>query len=222
MPKREYSGARHLLNPENRSFYNLDYVYGEVPQKLLPFDFEAFADFKGKCVSVMTNLETGEAEYPDVPRDDRDFIYLRASCALPMLFPPIEINGQKYMDGGISDSIPFRRAISDGCDKIIVILTRQRGYIKTNESTQRLVFKLFKDYPQFCEQFANRAKKYNQCIEELEKLRQSGKAFVFYPKKELLVKRTENDPKKLNRLYDYGYRHAMWAQPQLEKYLGNT
>jgi predicted patatin/cPLA2 family phospholipase len=216
----EYSGAKHLLNPKNKSFYNLDYVYGEVPQKLLPFDFEAFENFKGKCVSVMTNLETGEAEYPDTPRNDSDFTYLRASCALPLLFPPIEIDGKKYMDGGISDSIPFKQAMKEGCDKIIVILSRERGYVKYPESSQRLVLGRFRHYPQFCEQFVTRAERYNQSIDELEQLRLEGKAFVFCPKKQLLVKRTENDPQKLNRLYDYGYNHAMWAKESLEKYLG--
>jgi predicted patatin/cPLA2 family phospholipase len=215
----EYSGAKHLLDRGNRSFYNLDYVYGKVPQELLPFDFDAFADFKGNCISVVTNLKTGKAEYLETPRDDRDFNCLRASCALPLMFPPIEINGELYMDGGISDSIPFKRAIDDGCDKIIVILTRQHGYVKCNEAMQKLVLRRFKDYPQFCEAFASRAERYNRDVAELEKLRKSGKAFVFYPKKELLVSRTENDVKKLERLYSYGYRHAMWAENSLRKYL---
>lgn len=215
----KYSGIRHLLDPTNRSFYNLDYVYGKVPQELLPFDYEAFADFKGKCISVVTDLETGEAEYPDTPRDDKDFAYLRASCALPLLFPPIEIGGKLYMDGGISDSIPFKQAISEGCDKLIVILTRERGYIKQNESAQKMVLRAFRKYPGFCEKFATRAERYNQSIAELEELKRRGKAFVFYPKKELLVNRTENDVGRLKRLYDYGFRHAMWARESLKKYL---
>jgi predicted patatin/cPLA2 family phospholipase len=215
----EYSGAKHLLNPNNRSFYNLDYVYGKVPQELLPFDFEAFADFKGKCVSVVTNLKTGKAEYLDTPRGDRNFNCLRASCALPLMFPPIEIGGELYMDGGISDSIPFKQAIAEGCDKIIVILTRQHGYVKCNEAMQKFILRRFRNYPEFCETFSLRAERYNRDIAELEELRRSGKAFVFYPKKELLVSRTENDEAKLERLYDYGYRHAMWAEQSLKKYL---
>lgn len=215
----KYSGIKHMLDPKNKSFYNLDYVYGKVPQELLPFDYKAFADFKGKCISVVTNLETGEAEYPDTPRDDRDFAYLRASCALPLLFPPIEIGGKLYMDGGISDSIPFKQAMAEGCDKLIVILTRERGYIKQDESAQKMVLKAFRRYPEFCEKFVTRAQRYNQSIAELEELKRQGKAFVFYPKKELLVNRTENDVGRLKRLYDYGFRHAMWARDSLRKYL---
>lgn len=219
MWKKSYSGIRHLFKPKNRSFYNLDHVYHEVPCELLPFDFEAFANYKGKCVAVMTELETAKACYPDVDRADRYFTHLRASCALPLLFPPIEIDGKKYMDGGIADSIPFKKAIADGCDKIIVILTREKGYIKEDEPTLKLVNAAFRKYPEFCEAFKTRAERYNQAVAELEDLRKAGKAFVFYPKKELLVSRTENDEKKLERLYWHGYKHALWAEDSLRRYL---
>lgn len=221
MARPEYSGIRHLLNPKNRSFYNLDYVYGKVPCELLPFDFEAFAGFRGKCVSVMTNLETGEPFYPDTPRNDRRFMHLRASCALPLLFPPIEIDGVKYMDGGISDSIPFKKALGEGCDKLIVILTRESGFVKQSETFEPLILRKFRDYPAFCEKVKSRAERYNESLKELEKLRRDGKALVFYPRKELLVERTENDPAKLTKLYEYGYRHGMWAEEKLRKYLSS-
>lgn len=215
----KYSGVRHLLNPKNRSFYNLDYVYGKVPGELLPFDFEQFAAYGGKCISVMTDLETGKPYYPDMPRNDRTFQHLRASCALPLLFPPIEIDGRLYMDGGISDSVPFEKAIEDGCDKIIVILTHEYGYMRESESVGGLISKVYRKYPEFCRQAETRAERYNEKMLRLMKLREEGKAFVFYPKKELLVNRTENDPDKLKRLYDYGFRHAMWAQKAFKKYL---
>lgn len=219
MPTPEYSGAKHLLRPSNKSYYNLDYVYGKVPNELLPFDHEAFARFKGQCIAVMTDLETGDAVYPDVPRDDRSFMHLRASCALPLLFPPIEIDGRKYMDGGIADSIPFRHAAAQGCDKLIVILTRERGYVKSPEPTQQLICKAYRNYPGFCDKIRTRAERYNRDVAELEKLRQQGKAVVFYPKKELLVSRTEKDVRKLKRLYDYGYKHGIMSKDNLERYL---
>lgn len=219
MPTPQYSGVRHLLRPDNRSFYNLDYVYGEVPDKLLPFDFEAFERFKGKCIAVLTDLETGEAVYPDVPRNDRKFMHLRASCALPLLFPPIEIDGRKYMDGGVADSIPYKHALESGCDKLIIILTRERGYRKQPEPTQELICRAYRQYTGFCEKIRTRADRYNSDSAEIEKLWKQGRVFVFYPKKEVLVGRTENDARKLLRLYDYGYRHGMWAKDSLEKYL---
>ena len=208
-----------MLDPRNRSFFNLDYDFDTIPNELLYFDYDAFANFKGKCVSVITDLETGKACYPDMPRDDRKFNYLRASCALPLLFPPIEIDGRKYMDGGVADSIPFRQALEEGCDKVIVILTRQRGFVKADEKAQSLILRAFRDYPEFCELIRTRADRYNRQLEELTELRNEGKVFVFYPKKELLTSRTEKDIGKLTRLYDYGYRHGMWAKDRLRDYL---
>lgn len=219
MPTPQYSGAKHLLRPSNRCFYNLDYVFGKVPDELEPFDYEAFARFKGECIAVMTDLKTGEAVYADMPRDDRKLMHLRATCALPLLFPPIEIDGRKYMDGGIADSIPFRHALAQGCDKLIVILTHEHGFKRTTEPAQQLILKAYRQYPRFCKKLRTYAERCNRDLDELERLRQQGKAFVFYPKKELLVGRTERDADKLLRLYDYGYRHALWAEDSLERYL---
>ena len=215
----EYFGAKHLLNPANRSYYNLDYVFGKVPNELLFFDFEALQRNPARVIAGVTDLETAEPVYMELDRADREFKALRASCALPLLFPPIEINGRKYMDGGIADSIPFKKALADGCDKLIVILTRERGYIKRDEPTKKLLSAAYKKYPAFCRLLETRAERYNQSVAELEKLREQGKVFVYNPKKSLLVSRTENDKQKIMRLYDHGVKHAEWSMESLHRYL---
>ena len=215
----EYFGAKHLLNPSNRSYYNLDYVFGKVPNELLFFDFEAFRNNPARVIAGLTDLETGEPVYMDMDREDREFTALRASCALPLLFPPIEINGRRYMDGGVSDPVPFKKALEDGCDKLIVILTRERGFIKQDEPTKALLSAAFRRYPEFCRRLETRAEHYNESYAELEKLYEQGKVFVYYPKKELLVSRTENDKRKIMRLYDYGVKHAEWSLDSLKRYL---
>lgn len=88
-----------MLNPKNRSYYNLDFVFDSLANEHLPFDYDAFARFKGNVVAAVTNVNTGKAEYLEVPRNDRKGTVLRASCALPILFPIITINNEKYMDG---------------------------------------------------------------------------------------------------------------------------
>lgn len=219
MGKPEYSGMRHMLNPKNRSFYNMDYVYHKVPNEELPFDFDAFRDYPGEIISVVTNVKTGKAEYLPCDREDRYFTHLRASCALPLLFPEIEINGVKYLDGGIADSIPYKQAIKSGCDKNIVILTRPRDYIKKDEPAMKLAERYYRKYPQFVEAMQTRAQRYNECVAELKQLQSEGKVFVFTPKTTFNVKRTEGDPKKLTRLYNHGKNHALWAMDQLRRYL---
>ncbi len=221
MPTSRYMGWHHLFRPSNRSYYNLEFAYHDLPCKYLPFDMKAFAEYKGVVKAVVTNIETGEAEYLDCPRDDDEFIMLRASCAMPLLFPIIEIDGKKYLDGGIADSIPFMHTINAGCDKNIVILTRPRGFVKKDEPVMKLAGIYYRDYPNLVEDLRRRAERYNESLAQLEEMRRAGKVFVFSPKHLFGVGRTEKDGRKLKKLYDYGYAHAEHEMERLKKYLGS-
>ena len=216
--RKEYMGPHNLLDPKNKCYYGLKYAFDTVPNEILPFDYDAFEKSNG-FTAVVTNIETGEAEYLEVPADDKQWNVLKATCALPLLFPVIRIGGKKYMDGGIADSIPYKQAIKAGCDKNIVVLTRPLGYLKQTEKITALALAKYRRYPRFCKAMQTRASRYNKCIAELMELKQQGKVFVFTPKTAFGVGRVENDPQKLKRLYDHGYRHARWAMNDLKKYL---
>ncbi len=219
MNRKEYMGARNLIDPKNRCYYGLKYAYSTVPNSILPFDYDAFEQNPGKFYAVVTNVDTGEAEYLQVTGDDRDWTLLQATCALPLLFPMIEIGGKKYMDGGLADSIPYKQAIKAGCDKNIVVLTRPLGYVKKTEAATKLAMLRYKKYPGLCRAMQTRAQRYNECIKEVMQLKAQGKLFVFTPRSTFGVGRTENDPQKLDRLYQHGYKHAKWAMNDLKKYL---
>ena len=218
MNRKEYMGPLNLLDPKNKCYYGLKYAFDTVPNEILPFDYDAFEKSNG-FNAVVTNLLTGEAEYLKVPPDDKQWNVLKATCALPLLFPVIEINGKKYMDGGIADSIPYKQAMKAGCDKNIVVLTRPLGYVKETEKITVLALAKYRRYPRFCKAMQTRASRYNKCIAQLMELKQQGKVFVFTPKTAFGVGRVENDPQKLKRLYDHGYKHAKWAMNDLKKYL---
>lgn len=219
MNRKEYMGLSNLIDPKNRSYYGLKYAYDTVPNSILPFDYEAYNSNPGKFYAVVTNVETGEAEYLRVPGDDKKWTLLQATCALPLLFPMIEVNGKKYMDGGLADSIPYKQTIKDGCDKNIVVLTRPLGYVKKTDAVTRLFAKFYRKYPQLCKAMLTRAERYNECINEVMQLKKQGRLFVFTPHDTFGVGRTENDPTKLDRLYKHGYNHARWAMNDLKKYL---
>lgn len=219
MGTKKYMGMRNMLDPSNRCYYNLDYAWDEVPNKWLPYDYEAFEEYKGEFYAVVTNVKSGKAEYMPVPRDDKTWQLLRATCALPLMFPEIEINGEKYLDGGIADSIPYKKMLELGCDKNIVILTRPRDYRKTTDSLTKLCMKYYRKYPEFSEALRTRAERYNQCVSEIMALKEQGKVFVFTPRSVFGVGRTEGDPKKLDRLYRHGYNHAKWAMEDLKRYI---
>ena len=44
-----------------------------------------------------------------------------ASCALPGVFPPVEIDGEHFLDGGLVNSIPLERAVRNGADTVWVL-----------------------------------------------------------------------------------------------------
>lgn len=203
MPDKRYMGARHLLNRKNHSYYNLDFVFFDIPEKLIPFDYDEYAKNGGNCIGAVTNIDTGKPEYLKVSATDREFTVLRASCALPILFQPIEIDGKFYMDGGISDSIPFRYALEEGgCDKVVVVLTRPRGYVKTPEKTAKLVKLLYPKYPKLAEALADRHNMYNRELSELYELEKQGKALIITPDKDYKIGRTE---RKSDILVPYYY-----------------
>lgn len=79
-------GTKYLLSPKKRCYFNLDFIMDEIPNKLVPFDYDTFAKFKGDVIATLTNINTGKTEYVPVSRYDRKFEILRATCALPLLF----------------------------------------------------------------------------------------------------------------------------------------
>lgn len=219
MSDKRYMGFKHMLNPKNRSYYNMDFVFKDIPNSLVPFDYDAFAAFEGDVIAVVTNLETGEPEYIDVPRNKNLAEALEASCALPILFQPIRIGEKLYMDGGISDSIPYKKALSDGCDKLITILTQEKGYVKTDEKATSLAKLLYKKNPKFLDSLLNRPKQYNNSRASLFEYSEKSGAIVIMPENISGFKRTESDYDKLKKIYDDGYALAQKMMPQIIEYI---
>lgn len=216
---KRYMGMRHLFNRKERAYYNTKFVFEQVPNELLPFDYEAFARYPGTVEAAVTNIHTGLAEYVKVPRskDMRDVLV--ASCSLPVLFQPVKLGSHYYLDGGIADSIPFEHAMEEGCDKLIVVQTREREYIKTTEKAVKLTNRLYRKYPKIVEAMELRAERYNASVARLKELEEQGKVFVIAPESTFGVGRTETDTIKLKRLYDEGYRIAGEQMEALRQYL---
>lgn len=219
MSDKRYMGAKYLFDRKGRTFYNIPFVFDEIPNKLLPFDYEAFAAFPGEVEAVVTNIKTGGAEYLPVSRADEKFPAIVASCALPALFQPVKVGKRYYLDGGVSDSIPYQRAFEKGCDKVIAVLTRPRGYVKTTEKSVHLVSSLYRDYPNLVKSMKHRAKDYNDCMNHLCRDEKAGKVFIIAPKDTMGVGRTESSPEKLLKLYEEGYYQAKEEMHALKLYL---
>ncbi len=215
---KRYMGVRHLLNPKKRSYYNTEFVFGEIPEKHVPFDFNTFRNSGCEAVAVVTNIETGEAEYINVELEN-SWKVLIASCSLPILFPPVEIDGQLYLDGGLSDSVPVDKAIANGCDKVIVVTTRERSYRKTKEKGSGLSAFLYRKYPELVKLLKTRSERYNQSQEHLSELEKQGKIFVISPENTEGWGRTDNDPVKIRQIHNSGYHTAKELLPELMEYM---
>lgn len=219
MNDKRYMGLKYMFKPGNRSYYNIKFVFDDLPNIYLPYDYEAFENFDGNVIATVTNIETGKAEYLEVPRTDRTWRAVMASCALPLAFQPVKIDGNLYMDGGMTDSIPFQKPIDDGCDKIIVILTRERGYVKKSEPLQKIIDITYRRYPNLVKSVDNRAQMYNEARKRIFELESRGKLFVIEPETTGNFSRVESSPEALCALYDQGYNVANARMSALKAYL---
>lgn len=202
---KRYLGINNLK--KDKSLFGLDFIFGEIPEKLVPLDKEAFMKYNGSIHVGVTNARTGEAEYMDCRNMDEKYTMLRATCALPMFFPPIEIDGEKYYDGGISDPIPVKKAIRDGNRKNLIILTRPKEYVKTlKKSNIILARRMEKEFPQMAELLVNRHIHYNKTVRYCEHLETEGRAVIIRPEHPL--DSFQKDIKKLIEAHDEGFALA--------------
>jgi hypothetical protein len=166
----------------------------------------------------ITDCITGKALYFDKGEMDKKFTILRASISLPFVSPIVHFRGYQLLDGGITDPIPIRQAITDGYQKNVVVLTRNQGYQKKPISTpQRLLLqKKYRDYPNLITAMLNRYQVYNKTLLYIDQLEQKGQVAVIRPSKKLTVDRFEKSGEKLNDLYKQGYDDAAAAYDRIK------
>lgn len=219
---KRYMGIKHYFKKDNRSFYNIKFVFRDIPEKHIPFDYESFQKFQGDVYAVVTNLETGKAEYIKIDDYEKSWQVVLASCSLPFMFQPTVIDGKKYMDGGCSDPLPVKFADSLGTDKLIVVLTRERAYKKENDNESKLSSFFFRKYKGFSDVLKTRSIIYNKSREYLFEKENKNEAFVFAPKCTKGWKRSEKNPQSLKKMYNQGYNDAMSKMKELKEYLSKS
>ena len=216
---KRYMGIGNLLRRDNRAYFGLEFVYSTIPNQLVPFDYDTFAAYPGEVEAVVTNLDTGAAEYFPLDRRDDKFKLLQATCALPFLFPVFHIQGRPCMDGGAADAIPYERAFAKGCDRVIVVLTREREYVRQPEKLQPLIDLAYRKYPKFCDTMRRRADAYNEARQKLFRLEREGRALVFTPTSTEGFHRTERDVDKIKALWKDGWDQGLARLDEAEAFL---
>jgi predicted patatin/cPLA2 family phospholipase len=202
-----YLSWRNFL--KNRQAFGMDFIFDEIPNKLVPYDYEAFSKSPSEFVIGTTDCHSGKPVYFSKKDYGRDLLtVLRASSSLPFVAHEVHYKEKVLLDGGISDPIPIKKAHQDGFKKNVVILTRNEGYLKKPSRFQFLVKRKYPHYPGLQSAMARRYQIYNETIHYLEEEEKKGNVLIIRPKEPLEVGRMERNPKKLEKLYQSGYEDA--------------
>lgn len=220
--EKEYSYYNSITKSiKTKSLLDMDMVFEKYPKEVFPFDFDTYFRSEIECEIVTTNCETGQAEYMTETKDgDRLMKICRASSSMPLVSPIVNIDGVPYLDGGLADSIPVKRAFQKGNEKIVLILTRNPGYRKkpVSKAVGKLYRRSYQKYPNLTRTCIRRSLMYNQQMKLVEQLEEEGKIFVLRP---LIptVSRLEKNYDTLMYFYEHGYRLMKRQYEALERYL---
>ena len=200
---------------------NKDFAFYKVTKELDPLDNQTFIENNKEYYVTATNVETGKPEYFKITDPINQLEELRATSAMPFASKLIELNGKKYLDGGISDSIPLIKCQELGFDKIIVILTQPLDYRKEKISSKKLklVHLKYKKYPNLIRTMENRHNDYNEIIEKIIDLENKNEIFVIRPSKPLKIAILEKNPEKLEEIYNIGINDCQNIIKDLKEYL---
>ncbi len=202
---KNYMGIRPLLKEKN--IVSTKYAYDIVPRELDPFDDEEYKKSDIPFYAVVTNVKTGKPEYVQIKSVFEQMDVLRASGSMPIVSKPVKLGHQWYLDGAVTDSIPYEKMLEMGYDRVVVVLTKPADYEK--KPMPKLFTSIYKKrFPRFYEAFSNRYIMYNAQLERLKELEKQGVARVLRPSEHIKVSKVEKDPDKLESLYQLGIRDA--------------
>lgn len=199
---------------------NLDYIYSEISNSTGkdPLDYQAIKSSDKKFHTVATLAKTAEPVYftkDDISQDD--YTLLKACCALPAACrKPVKFKGEEFFDGGLSDPIPYKKAFADGCDKLIICITKPADFRKTpmNRLLTRI---LLCRYPKIRDSVFTMHNSYNNGIEEIFELERQGKVLVVYPRECFGINTLSKDKEGMEKLYQLGYEDGKKIEEYINK-----
>lgn len=205
--------------PKQGNPFGLKFIFRQIPE-IIPFDFAAFQAAPVRFRIGATDCRTGQAVFFD--KDDAPMIdALLASASLPVVGRMARVNGRLYLDGGISDPIPFAEADADGHARRVVVLTRNRGFRKhAPRPAMRAAIRLqYRSFPALAEAVLHQHETYNRRLNELEAEEAAGRLLVIRPSQPLQVGRYSQDRAELEQLYRNGWDDAAAVENALRRFL---
>lgn len=207
--RKEYMGFRNLVF--KKSYLDLDYIYGTLSNSdgENPLDYQSILKSTTDFIAVATNAETGEAKYFD--KDDLhqdDYSVLKASSAIPFVCHPYEVCGISYYDGALGDTLPIQKAFELGCDKVVLVLTKPKDFLRTSKKDNFLADRICRKYPLAAEKLRHRAEQYNQGVALAKEYEKSGQVLIVSPDDTCGVDTLTKDQDALKLFYNKGYKDA--------------
>ncbi|MBQ3423662.1 MAG: patatin family protein [Clostridia bacterium] len=213
-----YCSLRSLLFTGN--LYGADFCYREIPQVLDPFDTRAFAENPMEFWVGATDIRAGEIVWHNCMKGDvEDIEWMRASASMPLVSRPVAIEGRLLLDGGMVDPVPYSCLESRGYDRNVAVLTQPAGFVKPPTGALPLFHLGLRRYPKAYEAMVQRHERYNAQMREIDARRREGRLLVIRPEESLGIGRTENDPEKLEQVYQVGRRIALERLDEVRRYL---
>lgn len=214
-----YIGRKAFI--KNKGIIGYDYLFGDISENKVPFDYKSFENTNQRFIIVTTNCEKAETEYLEKSNCNDLFKAAQASSSMPLASAMVEINNNHYLDGAVTTSIPVKWALEQGYEKVVVVLTRDKTYRKPMLSNKmKKLYKLaYHKYPKLIEKLNTMPERYNKLQDEIIDLEKEGKIFIIRPEKEVTVSRLEKDKEKLENLYKEGIAETEKNLDALKEYL---
>lgn len=220
----QFGDWRTLLR--GRGLFHAEYIYEQTsaPDQALPFDWATYRANPARFRIGAFDCASGQTVYWG--RDDivtmRDLmVRVRASSTMPVVMPAVTIDDRVYVDGalGTTGGIALDAARADGFEKMLVVLTQRRDYVKQPLSTEWYYRRHFRRYPAVVDALRTRHRRYNATREELFELERAGRAYLFVPEY-MPVGNGERDVTKLRATYALGLDQARRELPAIKEFLG--
>ena len=205
--RKEYMSAKNFL--KHGSYIDLDYIYSTLCNEdgEDPVDYDAFARSTARYEAVVTDAATGKAVYYDKSHIRRnDFSVIKASCAVPGAARPYPVEGRPGFDGGVADPVPYQHALEQGCDKLVVLLTRPADFVRPPLEHHGAMKALLRRWPNTMEALEVRYLRYNGAVAEVKALEAQGKALLLAPDSIAGMETLTKDETAVQRLYQKGYK----------------
>ena len=214
-----YCSLRSLV--KTGDLYGADFCYRELPEVLDPFDRETFRSDPTEFYVGATDVRTGRCVYHKcADGGETDTLWLRASASMPLVSRPVSVDGLLLLDGAVTDSVPFAFMEGLGYNRNVIVLTQPEGYVKRKSAALPLIRLLLRRYPAVARAMAVRHEMYNRQMAEIKSREEAGVSFVIRPPQALGIRRTENDPDELERVYRMGRAEAEKSLAALQRFLG--